>query len=85
VVTRRPAMTSGCVITWIASNHGKAIEGAGHFFTLENQVSSLLQSMGLAENGEIPNRFQLLMRVDMMDLNDEVAEAVCLHARILPS
>jgi len=84
VVTRRPAMTSGCAITWIASNHGKAIEGAGHFFTLENQVSSLLEAMGVAENSEVPNRFQLLMRVDMMDLNDEVAETVCLHARILP-
>jgi len=84
VVTRRPAMTSGCAITCIAANHGKAIEGAGHFLTLENQVNCLLKTMGVAENGEIPGRFQLLMRVDMMDLNDEVAEAVCLHARMLP-
>ena len=83
VVTRRPAMAPGCVVTWIAANHGKAIEGAGHFLTLEDQVGSLLASMGLGPEAEMPDRFQLLMQVEMMDLNDEVVQTVCVSSRIL--
>ncbi len=83
LVTRRPALLSGCAITMIASNHGKAIEGAGHFLTLDDRVNDLLPALRAAGETQIASRFQLLMRVEMMDLNDEVVETDCVAVRVL--
>lgn len=83
LVTRRPGMMPDCAITMIASNHGKAIEGAGHFLTLEDKVAELLPALQAAGEGELPSRFQLLMRVEMMDLSDEVVQTECVATRVL--
>jgi len=83
VVTRRPALVPGRAVTTIAANHGKAIEGAGHFLTLEDQVGSLLHAMGLDADSEVPEYFQVLMRVEMVDLNDEVVQTVCEHVHVV--
>ncbi len=83
LVTRRPGLASGCAITMIAGNHGKAIQGAGHFLTLEDKVGDLLRAMGAGESGEVPPYFQLLMRSEMIDLNDEIVETQCVAHRIL--
>lgn len=85
VITRRPALVAGRAVTLIAANHGKAIEGAGHFLTLEDQVSTLLESMGLDADAAVPERFQALMRVEMVDLNDEVVQTVCEQIHVLRS
>lgn len=83
VVTRRPGLMPASAITMIATNHGKAIEGAAHFLTLEDKVGGLLRAMQLAEAEDMPRHFQCLMRVDMMDLDDEVVETTCIAHRIL--
>ena len=74
LVTRRPGLSSGCAVTMIAANHGRAIEGAGHFLTLEDRVESVIESMGFPRAPELPPHFQLLMRVETIDVDDEVAQ-----------
>jgi hypothetical protein len=83
VVTRRPGLSPSCAITWIAANHGRAIEGAGHLLTLEDQVQRLLAGMGVWADAQVPERFQLLMQVEMIDLSDEVVQATCVSSRVL--
>lgn len=72
VVTRRPGTTPGTAITMIAANHGRAIEGAGRILTIENEVAALLGQIGLGENKPLPCAFQVLLRVEMIDCDDEV-------------
>lgn len=72
LVTRRPGLAPGSAVTVIASNHGRALQGAGHLLTLENQVQALLEAMGLGPTDPIPDSFQALFEVEMIDLDDEV-------------
>jgi hypothetical protein len=72
LVTRRQGATPGSSVTVIASNHGRAIEGAGNFLTLGGEIAKLLAKMGLDRVRVLPDRFQVLVRVDMIDLDDEV-------------
>jgi hypothetical protein len=82
VVTRRPGLTPGTAVTSIAANHGRAIEGAAEMLTNEARVQALLASLPLAPTARVPDRFQLLLRVDMIDFDDEVVEVVCVAHRV---
>jgi hypothetical protein len=73
VVTRRPGLVEGTVITMIAANHGRAIEGSAHWLTLDNQVEKILLALGCAEQGPLPSSFQMLFRVEALDLDDQVS------------
>ncbi|MEP7363833.1 MAG: hypothetical protein ABI972_11305 [Acidobacteriota bacterium] len=77
VLTRRPGVRPGCTVTMIAANHGRAIEGAGHMMTLEDRTRGVLKKMKIGKDGSIPSAFQLLVRVDCIDIDDEVADAEC--------
>ncbi len=83
LVTRRPGLSPGCAVTMIAANHGRAIEGAGHFLTLEDRVQSVIEGMGLARSAKMPPHFQLLMRVETIDVDDEVVQVQCAAQRVL--
>lgn len=83
LVTRRPGLSPGCAVTMIAANHGRAIEGAGHFLTLEDRVQSVIESMGRPRSREMPLHFQLLMRVETIDVDDEVVQVQCVASRVL--
>jgi hypothetical protein len=83
LVTRRPGLTPGCAVTMIAANHGRAIEGAGHFLTLEDRVRSIVESLGLERGVELPAHFQMVMRVDTIDVDDEVAQVSCVASRLV--
>jgi hypothetical protein len=82
-VTRRPGPTPGCAVTMIAANHGRAIEGAGHFLTLEDRVQRLLELMVIGKNQRLPEHFQLLMKVDTIDIDDEVVHVECAAHKVL--
>jgi hypothetical protein len=75
VVTRRPGLVSGGWVTMITANHGRAIEGAGHMLTLEDRVSGLLRRMPL----EPGDAFQLLVRVETLEIDDEVTSVDCIE------
>jgi hypothetical protein len=78
VVTRRPGLTADTALTMIAANHGRAIEGAGYFLTLEDKVKDLLDTYGL--NGGLGASFQLLIRVETFDIDDEAVAVTCVAA-----
>jgi hypothetical protein len=82
LVTRRPGLTPGCVVTTIAANHGRAIEGAGQFLTLEDRVRTVVTRLRLGEANE-PEHFQLLMRVGTIDVDDEVAQSEVVTHRVI--
>jgi hypothetical protein len=81
VITRRPGPTPGSAVTMIAANHGRAIEGAGHFLTLEDRVQRLLDVMGLGNGQSLPQHFQLLMKAETIDIDDEVVYVECVAQR----
>ncbi|MGA8593835.1 MAG: hypothetical protein WB676_03755 [Bryobacteraceae bacterium] len=72
LITRRPGANPRSAVTIIASNHGRAVEGGGNHLTLESNVNNLLTRMDLDRVDKLPDNFQILLRVDMIDLDDEV-------------
>ncbi len=74
LVTRRPGLRPGTFITMIAANHGRAVEGAGQFLALEDKVEELLARTGFDTLRELPERFQILLRVEMIDFDEEVIQ-----------
>jgi hypothetical protein len=83
VVTRHPSLNPDCAVTMIAANHGRAIEGATDFLTTEERVQSLVKRMQLAPGEPFPTNFQVLLRVDMIDFDEEVTQVEYLAHRIL--
>jgi hypothetical protein len=83
VVTRRPGLTPGTVVTMICANHGRGIEGAGNLLTLESDLAAVLESTGLNRAHELPAYFQLLLRVHMVDFDEEVINVEYVSHRVL--
>lgn len=82
LVTRRPGLAPGSAVTIVASNHGRAVQGAGNLLTLETEVAALLAKMGLGPEEAVPEHFQALFRVEMIDLDDEVVNVQYVAHRI---
>jgi len=72
LVTRRPSLSPESAITMISSNHGRAYEGAGRVLTLENELTQVLEKMGLSDLEAMPRHFQILLRVEMADFDEQV-------------
>jgi hypothetical protein len=81
-VTRRAGIAPGRVLTIIAANHGRAIEGAGHALVLEDQVTEVLVQLRVSPGAPLPGQFQLLMRVETTDIDEEVSSVHCDEAVI---
>jgi hypothetical protein len=81
LVTRRPAVTSGNVVTMIAADHCRAIEGAGYYLTHEEKVHDLLERTRL-RNALMPPYLQLLIRVETVDTTREIVDVDCVAHRI---
>jgi hypothetical protein len=81
VVTRRPGLGPGTVITMIGALNGKAHEGAGHFFTSEDTLQGLLERLQPNPREALPDYFQVLVEVDMIDIADEVIDVKCVAHR----
>jgi hypothetical protein len=83
VVTRRPGLAPGTVVTMISANHGRGVEGAAQFLTLEGDVAAALESSGLDNAGKLPAHFQWLLRVHMVDFDEEVISVERVGHRII--
>jgi hypothetical protein len=79
LVTRRQGLVGDSAITLIAANHGRAMEGAVQFLTREDKVAGLLDILG----GELPPHFQVLLKVDMIDFDEEVINVEYVSHRIV--
>jgi len=77
VITRRPGPAGGSVVTMISANHGRAIEGAGSFVTDEAHLLGLMEAIG---NQRF---FQLLLRVQLLDFDEEVVDVEYVAHRVL--
>lgn len=83
LVTRRPGLCNGCTVTMISSNHGRAIEGTANFLSDESHMSQLFQKLGLTDDSApLPESFQLLLRIELVDLDEEVLTTECIAHRI---
>ena len=83
VVTRREGFTPGSAITAFSSNHGRAVEGAGHLFTLEDRTDAILKERGLLSDTGLAKHFQLLMKIETIDIDDEIVNVECIAHRVL--
>jgi hypothetical protein len=81
LITRRPGVTAECVVTSIAANHGRAIEGAGDFVTNPSQLRLLVQKLDPDNQGKLPSHFQVLLRVEMLDFDEEVTHVEVVTTR----
>jgi len=85
VITRRPGLAPGCTITVIGAMHGKATEGAGQFVTSEYYLRGLLESVSRHSAEALPDYFQTLLEVDMIDIGDEVVNVQSVTHHVMPS
>nr|MCU0248506.1 hypothetical protein [Bryobacter sp.] len=59
----------------------RAIEGAGTFLTDESHLRALEEVFG---RDTLPEQFQILLRVEMLDYDEEVVDVGYVTHRVLP-
>ena len=69
-------------MTMIAANHGRAIEGATNHLTAPRELSKLLSAIKVDQRTALPKRFQILLRIEMIDLDDEIVDVECVSHRM---
>jgi hypothetical protein len=74
LVTRRPGPVAETSVTIIAGNHGRAMEGAVEFLVREDKVRQLLNMLVPSSNTAVPAHFQVLLRIEMVDYDEEVID-----------
>jgi hypothetical protein len=82
LITRRPGSSQNSTITMIAANHGRAIEGATSHLTTAREVAKLFSFLNIDQHSVLPKRFQILLRVEMIDLDDEIVDVEYVSHRL---
>ncbi len=82
LVTHRPGAYPDTTMTMIAANHGRAIEGAASYLTTAREISKLLSIVNVDPYSALPKRFQILLRVEMIDVDDEILEVEYVSHRL---
>ena len=82
LITRRPGACQNTTITMIAANHGRAIEGATSHLTTVREITKLLSTINIDQGSALPRRFQILLRVEMIDLDDEIVDVEYVSHRL---
>ena len=81
VITRRPGASNCSTITIVAANHGRPIEGVISYLTAA-RLTKLLSAMGISDGLCLPTRFQILLKVEMIDADDEVIDVELVSYRL---
>jgi hypothetical protein len=71
LVTRGSGPVQGTTVTMISANHGRAIEGAGRFLSEESHLRGLEEAFAPAP---LTGKFQLILRIEMLDFDEEVVD-----------
>ena len=79
----RTAGPAGGSVTLIMANHARAMEGAVQFLVSETKLSNLLTRFEGDKNLAFPPYFQLVLRVDMVDIDEEVIDVEYVTHRVL--
>lgn len=82
LVTRRPGIVPGTSVTILSGNHGRVMEAAASFLTMEDKVRSLLEIAGVGSSDPFPRHAQFLLRVEMVDFDEEVVSVTPVAHRI---
>ena len=82
LITRRVGPAGGSV-TLVMANHARAMEGAMQFLVSETKVSDVLTRFEVGNDSSFPAHFQLVLRVDMVDFDEEVIDVVYVTHRAL--
>jgi hypothetical protein len=82
LVTRQGGLSPNTCTTIISGNHGRSHEGAGFYLSRADALERMMQSMGIAEGEPLPPRFQVLLRVEMIDFNEDVVSVDYLTHRV---
>lgn len=82
LVTRRPGIVPGTSVTILSGNHGRVMEAAASFLTMEDKVRSLLEIAGVAASEPFPDHAQFLLQVEMVDFDEEVVSVAPIAHRI---
>ena len=82
LITRTSGPAGGSV-TLIMANHARAMEGAMNFLVSETKLSNLLARFESDKNHAFPPYFQLVLRVDMVDIDEEVIDVEYVTHRVL--
>lgn len=82
LITRTPGPAGGSV-TLIMANHARAMEGAMQFLVSETKLSNLMARFEGDKNYAFPPYFQLVLRVDMVDIDEEVINVEYVTHRVL--
>jgi hypothetical protein len=83
VITRRPGVAPGSFVTILGGNHGRVMEAAATFLTLEEKVRDLFNRMRLEPSEPLPSHFQVLLLVNMIDFDEEIVSVEYLTHRVL--
>jgi hypothetical protein len=83
LITRKPGPASGSVVTVLTGNHGRVMEAAAGYLTLEEKVRDLFGHMHLGPADPMPAHFQVLLRINMIDFDEEVVSVDYLTHRVL--
>ena len=73
-MTRSPSLRPGRIATVIAANHERAVEGAGEYLTDDNNIRQMVSFMGLETQEQLPSHFQVILRIEMIDIDEEVIQ-----------
>jgi hypothetical protein len=65
------------------ANHARAMEGAMQFLVNDTKLSNLLTRLELKTKPGFPPHFQLVLRVDMVDFDEEVIDVEYVTHRVL--
>jgi hypothetical protein len=82
LITRRTGPAGGAV-TLVMANHARAMEGAMQFLVNEAKVSNLLSRLEFENDSILPAHFQVVLRVEMVDFDEEVIDVEYVTHRIL--
>ena len=82
VVTRRPGVVGRSSVTLIGANHGRAIQAAGNTLACEEKLAGILDAMGYRQSVPLPAHFQILLRTDMIDYDEEVVSVEYVAHRV---
>jgi len=82
LVDRKSGVSHFSTVTTIASNHGRAIEGATNQLVIASELTKILSRMSLDKEANLPSRFQILLRVEMLDLDDEIVDVEYVSHRV---
>ena len=70
VVTRRRNRDPSGVVTLIGANHGRAAEKVAEFITDDARLGYFYREHGIAPDCALPEVFQILFRVDILDFDN---------------